>query len=115
MMESLPAKDILLLQGIALTKCLEDMIQHVHKGIVLVCIGTVLLHGILYLKDRAIVASLAIQYGIDNLSPCIGNILDARKESVQCVFPNAHTDGDNVVRLCPVSWSVAPSSVSCRW
>ena len=77
MMESLSAKNVLLLQGIALTKGLEDMIQHVHKGIVLVCIGTVLLHGILYLKDRTVVACLAIQHGIDNLSPCIGNILDA--------------------------------------
>ena len=77
MMESLPAKDILLMQGIALTESLEDMIQHVHKGIVLVCIGTVLLHRVLYLKDRTVVACLAIQHSIDNLSPRIGNVLDA--------------------------------------
>ena len=51
MVVGLSAEDVLLLQGIAFTKGLEDMIQHVHKGIVLVCIGTVLLHRILNLKD----------------------------------------------------------------
>ena len=95
-MKSLTTEDVLLLQGIALTKCLENMIQHVHEGIVLVGISTILLHGVLYLEDRTVVASLAIQHGIDNSATCIGNVLDARKKSVQCVFPNAHTDGDSV-------------------
>ena len=96
MVIGLSAEDVLLLQGIAFTKGLEDMIQHVHKGIVLVSIGTVLLHGVLYLEDRTVVAGLAIQHGIDNSAPCIGNVLDARKKSVQCVFPSAHTDDDSV-------------------
>ena len=96
MVVGLSAEDVLLLQGIAFTKGLEDMIQNVHKGIVLVCIGTVLLHGVLYLEDRTVVACLAIQHGIHYPSPCIGYVLDARKKSVQCVFPIAHTDDDSV-------------------
>ena len=96
MVIGLSAEDVLLLQGIAFTKGLEDMIQHVHKGIVLVCIGAVLLHGVLYLEDRTAVACLAIQHGIYYFPPCIGDVLDARKKSVQCVFPSAHTDDDSV-------------------
>ena len=72
------------------------MVQHVHKGIVLVGIGTVLLHRILYLKDRAIVTGPVIQHGIDNSAPCIDNVLDARKKSVQCVFPNAPPADDSI-------------------
>ena len=79
MMELLPTKDVLLLQSIALTKCLENMIQHVHKGIVLVGISTILLHGILYLKDGAIVTGSVIQHGIQQSAFGIGNVLDTRK------------------------------------
>ena len=96
MVVGLSTEDVLLLQGIAFTEGLEDMIQNVHKGIVLVCIGTVLLYGVLYLEDRTVVAGLAIQHGIHNSSPCIGNVLDTRKKSVQCDFPSAHTDDDSV-------------------
>ena len=94
--EFLTAKDVLFLQGIAFSERLEDMIQHVHEGIVLVGIGTVLLHRVLYLEDGAVVTCPIIQHGIDQPALGIGNILYPRKESVQCVFPNAHTSDDSV-------------------
>ena len=91
----LSAKDVLLLKGVALAQGLQDLVQHVHKGVVPVGIGTILRHGVLCLDDAAAVALLAVQNGVHYPSPCVGDVLDARKKSVQCVFPNAHTDDDN--------------------
>ena len=44
------AENILLLEGIALAERLDDIGQYVLKEPILVGIGTILLHGILYLE-----------------------------------------------------------------
>ena len=62
------AENILFLQRIPLTKCLDDIVQHVCIGKILVCVRTVLLHGILHFNDDGAVSTSREQHCIEMLS-----------------------------------------------
>ena len=69
------AEDILFLKRIPFAECLNDVAQHIGIGEILVCVRTVLLHGILHLNDDRTVPLSGKQYRIKMLSMLILHIL----------------------------------------
>jgi hypothetical protein len=69
------AEDVLLLQGIALAECLDDVGQYVLEETIQVGIGTILLYGILYLEEYGRIALLGPEYRIEQFPVLIPDVL----------------------------------------
>lgn len=69
------AENVLFLKGISLPKCLDNVIQYVHIGKILVCIRTELLDGILHLNDHGAISLFGKQYRVKVLSLLVLYIL----------------------------------------
>jgi len=77
------AENILFLQGIPLAERLDDVGQYVLKEPILVGIGTILLHGILNLKEDRWVAFLRPQHRIEQFPVLIPDVLQLGKEFIE--------------------------------
>jgi hypothetical protein len=83
MVVALAAQHVLLLKGIALAECLDDVVQHVGIGHILVGIGGVLLNWVLDLDDDGRIAVLREEYRVQQFSIGILDVLKLCKESVE--------------------------------
>ena len=82
------AEDVLLLQRISLTKCLDDVVQHVREGEILVCVRTELLYGVLHLNDDGAVSTSGEQHRIEVSSLIVLHILQLGEQAIQrFLFP----------------------------
>ena len=80
---TLAAEYVLLLQGIALAERLDDIGQYVLKEPILVGVGTILLHGILYLEEYGRISLLGPEYRIEHFPVLLPDVLQLGKELVE--------------------------------
>ena len=87
---ALAAQHVLLLQGIALTEGLDDVVQHIGEGDILNGIRGILLHGVLYLDDDGGIAVLREEDRVHQLAGPILDVLKLGEEAVKRLFLVCH-------------------------
>ena len=75
MVVALTAEDILLLKGVALAEGLDDVVQHVSIGHILIGVRGILLNGVLDLDDDGRIAVLREEDRVQQLALGIPDVL----------------------------------------
>lgn len=81
-MVSLSAEDVLLLEGIAFPKGVDDIAEDIHVGHIEIGVRGILLDGILYFDDDGTIAFLGEQDGIQEIASCILDVLQLGEQAV---------------------------------
>ena len=83
-------ENVLLLEGIALTKRLDDIAQHVTELHIQLCIGAEARHRVLYFENDRAVALLRPEYGVQMPAALVVDVLKLGKELVKRSFLVCH-------------------------
>ena len=83
---ALAAQHVLLLQGIALTERLDDVVQHVGEGDILHSVRGILLHGVLDLDNDGGIAVLREEDRVQQFAGAILDVLELGEEAVKRFF-----------------------------
>ena len=83
-------EDVLLLEGIALTKRLDDIAQHVTELHIQLCIGAEARYGVLYFENDRAIALLRPEYGVQIPAALVVDVLKLGKELVKRSFLVCH-------------------------
>ena len=84
------AEYVLLLEGITLTKRLDDITQHVTKLHIQLCIGAEARYRVLYFENDRAIALLRPEYGVQMSAALVVDVLKLGKELVKRSFLVCH-------------------------